>query len=189
MPPMTTVASGRCTSAPALVDSAIGIKPKAATAAVISDRTQSCKRSFDHSSAKITTFFAQLIEIADHHDSVQTATPLNAIKPTAAEMLNGIRAATARKRPRNCQGNAGIDQQRLAHAAEGHKDQDEDEHQRRGHDKRQSRLGFAKILELSTKLERVSFRQFDVLATFASASRTQLSTSRPRRFTMSAARR
>ena len=33
---MTTVASGRCTSAPAEVDSAIGRKPSEATVAVIS---------------------------------------------------------------------------------------------------------------------------------------------------------
>ncbi len=36
MPPMTTVASGRCTSAPVPCDSAIGRNPMAATSAVIS---------------------------------------------------------------------------------------------------------------------------------------------------------
>jgi hypothetical protein len=36
MPPMTTVASGRCTSAPAPVATAMGTKPKLATSAVIS---------------------------------------------------------------------------------------------------------------------------------------------------------
>src|SRR4029453_10605060 len=36
IPPITTVANGRCTSAPALVERAIGMKPNAATAAVIS---------------------------------------------------------------------------------------------------------------------------------------------------------
>ena len=35
MPTMTTVASGRCTSEPALVESAIGRKPRPATAAVV----------------------------------------------------------------------------------------------------------------------------------------------------------
>ena len=35
-PPITTVASGRCTSAPALVETAIGMKPTLATSAVIS---------------------------------------------------------------------------------------------------------------------------------------------------------
>ena len=34
-PPMTTVASGRCISAPSLVDNAIGKKPRLATKAVI----------------------------------------------------------------------------------------------------------------------------------------------------------
>ena len=34
-PPITTVASGFCTSAPAEVDNAIGRKPREATAAVI----------------------------------------------------------------------------------------------------------------------------------------------------------
>ena len=36
MPPMTTVASGRCTSAPTPVLNAIGTKPSEATSAVIS---------------------------------------------------------------------------------------------------------------------------------------------------------
>ena len=35
MPPMTTVASGRCTSAPAPVAIAMGTKPSEATSAVI----------------------------------------------------------------------------------------------------------------------------------------------------------
>jgi len=35
IPPITTVASGRCTSAPTSVLSAIGIKPRLATRAVI----------------------------------------------------------------------------------------------------------------------------------------------------------
>ncbi|MDF2694913.1 MAG: hypothetical protein K0S65_3296, partial [Labilithrix sp.] len=35
-PPMTTVASGRCTSLPGAVDSAIGKKPNDATSAVMS---------------------------------------------------------------------------------------------------------------------------------------------------------
>ena len=38
MPPITTVASGRCTSAPAPVARAIGTKPREATSAVISSR-------------------------------------------------------------------------------------------------------------------------------------------------------
>ena len=35
-PPVTTVASGRCTSAPALVETAIGRKPRLAAVAVVS---------------------------------------------------------------------------------------------------------------------------------------------------------
>ena len=35
IPPMTTVASGRCTSAPAWVEIAIGMNPNAATSAVV----------------------------------------------------------------------------------------------------------------------------------------------------------
>jgi hypothetical protein len=35
-PPITTVASGRCTSAPLLVEIAIGMKPTLATRAVMS---------------------------------------------------------------------------------------------------------------------------------------------------------
>ena len=40
------------------------------------------------------------------------------------------------------------------------------EAERRGYDESQSSLGFAKIFELSTKFERVSFGQFDLLAHF-----------------------
>ena len=44
MPPMTTVASGRCTSAPAWVEIAIGMKPNAATAAVVSTGRSTVRR-------------------------------------------------------------------------------------------------------------------------------------------------
>lgn len=45
-PPITTVAKGRCTSAPIPVLSAIGMKPKLATIAVISTGRSRCSAAF-----------------------------------------------------------------------------------------------------------------------------------------------
>ena len=60
MPPMTTVASGRCTSAPAPVASAIGTKPSEATSAVISTGRSRVSAPSRTASSSGPAFVAQL---------------------------------------------------------------------------------------------------------------------------------
>ena len=71
MPPITTVASGRWTSAPALVESAIGIKPKAATAAVMSTGRKRVRDPSITAERTSRPSFPQLIKVTDHHDSIE----------------------------------------------------------------------------------------------------------------------
>src|SRR6185503_18718186 len=88
MPPMTTVASGLCTSAPAPVASAIGKNPKAATAPVVMTARivwiapLSIASSMESPpSMRRFTSFAMTTPF-------KTETPASAMKPTAAGMLN-----------------------------------------------------------------------------------------------------
>ena len=105
MPPITTVASGRCTSDPAPTLSAIGRKPSEATSAVIStgrrrpsapsttavSRSARCSRSL-RMKAIITRPFS-------------TATPDSAMKPTPAEIDSGMpRSASATTPPVSASG-------------------------------------------------------------------------------------
>ena len=99
-PPITTVAKGFCTSPPAPVLIAIGIKPKAGTRAVINTalnldlvacitiRMESCQPSAFN-----------LLNSDTNKIPFKTATPNKAIKPTPAEMLKGISLAHKAKIP------------------------------------------------------------------------------------------
>ena len=73
MPPMTTVASGRCTSAPACVEIAIGMKPTAATSAVVSTgrSTVHGAAAGSCSSASPPADSQAPRELAGHDDAVQ----------------------------------------------------------------------------------------------------------------------
>lgn len=90
-PPITTVAKGFCTSAPALVLMAIGRKPSEATVAVINTGLRRaivpsftlCRISF------IPSFFSWL-NVPTSTIPFNTATPNRAIKPMPALMLKGI---------------------------------------------------------------------------------------------------
>ena len=99
-PPITTVAKGFCTSPPAPVLMAMGIKPKAGTKAVINTalnfdlvacitiRIESC-----HPSA------FNLLNSETNKMPFKTATPNKAINPTPADILNGISLAHKAKIP------------------------------------------------------------------------------------------
>ena len=98
MPPITTVASGRCTSAPVPVAKAIGRKPSDATNAVISTgRSRVRAPSRMATSSGLPCSRSWLMNVTSTKP-FSTATPDNAMKPTAAEMENGSprnhRAAT-----------------------------------------------------------------------------------------------
>ena len=90
-PPITTVASGRCTSAPEPLLNAIGRKPSDATKAVI--RTGR-KRTFVPINtilfrSCIPSFF-NLLNSAINTIPFKTATPNKAMNPTPALILNDI---------------------------------------------------------------------------------------------------
>ena len=90
MPPMTTVARGRCTSAPVPVASAIGTKPSEATSAVIkTGRKRVSDPSVMASSSGLPSARSLLMkEIITM--PLSTATPERAMKPTPAEMDSGM---------------------------------------------------------------------------------------------------
>jgi hypothetical protein len=99
-PPITTVASGFCTSAPALVANAIGRNPKEATAAVISTGRKRICVPFRTTSIKSETpSFRSLLNSAISTIPFNTATPNKAMNPTPAEILNGIPLISNAKTP------------------------------------------------------------------------------------------
>ena len=90
-PPITTVANGFCTSAPALVLNAIGKKPKLATDAVINTGLSLVLApSIILGTISFQPSFSSLLNVAISTIPFRTATPNRAINPTPADMLNGI---------------------------------------------------------------------------------------------------
>ena len=87
---MTTVASGFCTSAPAPVLKAMGTKPSAATRAVMSTgrRRMTLPWTIASSTGSPASCFSRMkVTITS---PLSTATPESAMKPTAAEIENGM---------------------------------------------------------------------------------------------------
>ena len=68
---MTTVARGRCTSAPVEVAIAIGTNPRLATNAVISTGRSRRREPCHNGIADGLTFVAKLIDRIDQHHAVQ----------------------------------------------------------------------------------------------------------------------
>ena len=90
-PPMTTVARGRCTSAPSLVERAIGMKPSDATNAVMmTGRSRSIHPSTIRFRTSVIPSFSKVLNCPISTMPLSTATPNSAMKPTPAEMLNGM---------------------------------------------------------------------------------------------------
>jgi len=86
-PPITTVANGFCTSAPAEVDNAMGRKPNDATAAVMmTGLKRVCKPFFTRSIMSVTPSFSSRLNSAMSTIPFSTATPNKAMKPTPAEI-------------------------------------------------------------------------------------------------------
>jgi hypothetical protein len=105
MPPITTVASGRCTSEPAPTLIAIGRKPSEATSAVISTgrRRPSAPSTIAASSAAPCARSLRMNAIITRPFS--TATPDSAMKPTPAEIDSGMpRSASASTPPVSASG-------------------------------------------------------------------------------------
>ncbi len=105
MPPMTTVANGRCTSAPAPTLNAIGIKPSDATSAVISTGRKRPSAPTVIASSRGRPSLRSLSMNAIITRPLSTATPESAIKPTPAEIEKGIpRNASAATPPVSARG-------------------------------------------------------------------------------------
>lgn len=106
MPPITTVASGRCTSEPVPVASAMGINPKEATSAVIKTGRNLANDPVNVASCKPICCCCRNFVINEIMTKpFNTATPDNAMKPTPAEMDNGIpRIHNAKTPPVNASG-------------------------------------------------------------------------------------
>ena len=89
-PPITTVANGRCTSAPAEEEIAMGKNPNAAAAAV---NKTGRKRSVVPLRINSSMFFIPCcfnsLKCSISTIPFKTAIPKSAIKPTPAEILNG----------------------------------------------------------------------------------------------------
>ena len=99
-PPITTVANGRCTSAPAPLLTAIGRKPKEATKAVINTG-----RNLTFVPIKTIRFKSFIPSFFNRLNSAistmpfNTATPNNAINPTPALILKGMPRSAKNKIP------------------------------------------------------------------------------------------
>ena len=91
MPPITTVARGRCTSAPADDEKAIGRNPKISVVAVnIIGRIRSLVPVKILSFILVTPSSFKELNLLISTSPFKTATPNNTMKPTPAEILNGI---------------------------------------------------------------------------------------------------
>ena len=99
-PPITTVASGFCTSAPEPLLNAIGKNPKDATNAVIKTGRKRVLVPCKTIAFKLVSpDFRMLLNSAINTNPFKTATPNKAIKPTPALMLNGIPRNAKKKTP------------------------------------------------------------------------------------------
>jgi len=102
---MTTVASGRCTSDPGAVESAIGTKPSAATSPVIKTG-RSLRSAATRTAVNGGIPSAKSCRTVDTRTmSASTETPDRAMKPTPADTLNGMsRSSSARTPPTAAKG-------------------------------------------------------------------------------------
>ncbi len=80
MPPMTTVARGRCTSAPGPVASAMGTKPNDATSAVMRTGRSRVTEPRKIASSTGTPSCSSFLMKVNMTTPLSTATPLSAIK-------------------------------------------------------------------------------------------------------------
>ena len=105
IPPMTTVASGRCTSEPMPVFRAIGTKPSEATSAVIRTGRSRVRAPSIIPSLTLMPWKMRSRKNATMTSPLRTAIPDSAMNPTAAEIENGIpRTSRAAMPPVNANG-------------------------------------------------------------------------------------
>ena len=164
IPPMTTVASGRCTSAPAPVAIAIGTKPSEATSAVISTGRSRVRRlRRPRRSAAWPSLRSRSMKVMMTRP-LSTATPDSAMKPTAgADRERDAAQQQRRTPPVSASGTPLNTSSASAHRAEADEEQQEDQEQRERHDDRQPLRRRDQLLELAAPADPVAGRQFHLL--------------------------
>ena len=163
IPPMTTVASGRWISAPGVTARAIGMNPNPATSAVMRmgrRRTMAASRAASWGSIPSIRKCSTALT---HTSPFKTATPKSAMKPTPAEIENGM--------PRDVKGedaagsrhrHGGIDQDRQSDRVKRAVEQQEDQQHGHGHDDQQALGGRLQMLELAAPARVVEMRELDL---------------------------
>ena len=86
-PPMTTVASGRCTSAPVPCESATGMNPRLATSAVMSTGRRRSRAPSAAATAGAAPCWRARCTVVSSTSPLSTATPNRAMKPMLADTL------------------------------------------------------------------------------------------------------
>ena len=164
MPPITTVASGRCTSAPGPVASAIGTNPSEATRAVIKTGTEPRQRALLDSLKKRTAFVAQTLDEVDDDKAIEHCHAGQGDKADASadrhrNIAQQKRCHAAGQRKRN----AAEDQCSVGSRPEAQEQQQEDQHQGDGNDNRQPPCCGHKLFELTAPADPVAGWEFDLL--------------------------
>ena len=131
IPPMTTVASVRCTSAPVPLLRAMGTKPRLATRAVINTgRKRVMAPSTTASNRSPVRCYSSRMN-ATMTRPFNTAMPDRAMKPTAAEIDSGMPRSHSDSTPPV---SAGEGDQRVTHRTQRHRQHADDDCQRHRHD-------------------------------------------------------
>ena len=173
MPPITTVASGRCTSAPVPVLSAIGRKPSAATSATIR-----IGRSRSIAPSRIAASIVAAAAPAGRGWPRPSPRPsarrrrTSVMKPTPAVIDSGMsRSHSAITPPVSASGTPLNTSAASLRRAERHQQQPEDQRQRDRHEQRQPLRRGLQLLEGAAVVEPVARRQLDLLVRSSRAPR------------------
>ena len=155
MPPITTVARGRWTSAPARVESAIGTKPTAATSAVVSTGRSTATAPPVTGSPPAASGRSRARTSLAMTTPLSTATPATAMKPTAAGIENGRLAQPQREHAADeRERRAGEHRDRVAHVAEHQEQHPEDDAERQRNHEQQAIARAGEVLELAAPVTR-----------------------------------
>src|SRR5436309_11918804 len=120
--------------------------------------------ALDHSFANAAALFAKLIEIADHNQAIENGHTAKRDKSNCGGDAEGHSAQPQREHStRYRQRNSSVNEQRLPKAAEGEKDQNENQRQCRRHDDHQTRTCLLKVLVLATEFHQITVRHFYLL--------------------------
>ena len=163
IPPITTVASGRCTSAPAPTLNAIGTKPRLATSAVISTGRRRVSAPSRIASSSGLPSSRRLPDEGQHHDAVEHRDADSAMKPTPAEIDSGRpRSSSAATPPVSASGTP--EKTIAASFAERNSaiQQAEDQQQRHRHDELQPLGRRDQLLERAAIADPVAGRHLDL---------------------------